>query len=154
MYRNGIHEFSFTVTGTTDIHYLLKTHNLYKKMSLAFEMGLKVIRLSLGHESNSEKSEMIPTCWIEKELEQGIKLPGSVGRMFACNLRCDDRRNRLLPMTIETIVKMRILNEFSKTGDFLKSVHGAVRDDFLHTITMLCWKIYKESGNGPSQRHI
>ena len=83
--------------------------------SLASELSIKVTRRSLGHENDSKKNEMIMTVWREKELEQGIKhlvleiLSGqfwaSGKYVFFRNLRCADRRNRLLSMNSKKIGK-------------------------------------------------
>ena len=91
-------------------------------ISSASEMSIKVTRGSLAGLKITRKGMKWSWHSGKKELEQGIKhlvldiqvSSVSVESMFSFrNLRCDDRRNRVLPTNLEKTVKMRFLNEFS-----------------------------------------
>ena len=83
----------------------------------ASQIGIEVIRRSLGYKNNSKRNEM-KTGTRDQKLMEILSFPtcsGLVERISFCYLRCADRQNRLLPMNLEKIVKMRFLNQFSKT---------------------------------------
>ena len=117
-------------------------------ISVASEISITVTRPLLdGLQKITRKG--VKWSWHsgKKELEQGIKhlvltlqvSSVALESMFSFrNLRCDDRRNRLLPTNLEKTVKMRFLNEL-----FTVDTQYRIRSFFVHDADALWESIRK-----------